>query len=202
MFASNRTTGHRRAALRAAVAVTALAVTAGMATTASAAQGDQPGPNSALRTTSVQGAKALSVDTAANKDTKAVIERNTTLAAAAANVCGSGYTISTGAWRLPTTSTVYGTLYTWTNGTTTGSRIYDKPICAVFFNDSGYTRYMGVRLSSNYTADAPKEDFGAYSQYAGPVYQKRGYCGEAYAYMENSNGKVMVDALRTVGSCN
>ncbi|WP_241266719.1 hypothetical protein [Streptomyces scabichelini] len=193
---------HSRTALRAAVAVTALAVTAGMATTASAAQGDQPGPSKSLKTVSVQGAEGLSVDTAASKDTKAVIENNKTLAAAAANVCGSGYTISTGAWRLPTQTSVYGTLYTWTNGTTTGSRIYDKPICAVFFNDSGYTRYMGVRLSSNYTADPDKEDFGAYSTYAGPVYQKRGYCGTAYAYMENSNGKVMVDALRTVGTCN
>lgn len=172
-----------------------------LVTPASAADKPAP-PNKPIQTVGVQGAKGLKVDKEAPGKTKRILESNTRLATAASNACGSSYTISTGAWRLPSSTTRYGTLYTWTNGTTTGSSIYDKPICALFFNDTGYTKYMGVRLRSNYTADAPDEDFGAYSQYAGPVYQKRGYCGKAYAYMEASNGTVLVDAIRTVGSCN
>ncbi|MFH9040459.1 hypothetical protein ACH4FA_14010 [Streptomyces sp. NPDC017966] len=141
--------------------------------------------------------KGVQVDEKASSDTRRIIEADAPAAVAAANVCGSGYTISTGAWRYDG----YGTTYTWTNGTS-GAGYYDRPICAVFFNDSGYTKYMGVRLRSNYTADAPAEDFGAFGSYAGPVYQKRGYCGTVYSYMEASNGNVLVDRTQTVGSCN
>ncbi|MEZ3178720.1 hypothetical protein KYY02_08385 [Streptomyces pimonensis] len=141
--------------------------------------------------------KGVQVDEKASSDTRRIIEADAPAAVAAANVCGSGYTISTGAWR----HDGYGTTYTWTDGTS-GAGYYDRPICAVFFNDSGYTKYMGVRLRSNYTADAPDEDFGAFGSYAGPVYQKRGYCGTVYSYMEASNGNVLVDRTQTVGSCN
>ncbi|MEU6553596.1 hypothetical protein ABZ915_25435 [Streptomyces sp. NPDC046915] len=186
-----------KTAIRLGVAATALlgVITASPAATAAdnaAATGNR------MRTVTISG---IAVDQRASAETKANIEADPQAAVAASNACGSGYTISTGAWQLPGASPRYGTLYTWTNGKTTGSGYYDKPICSLFFNDSGYTRYMGVRLKSNYTADAPKEDFGAYGEYAGPVYQNRGYCGTAYAYMEDSNGKVLVDALRTVGSC-
>ncbi|MEV8032702.1 hypothetical protein [Streptomyces sp. NPDC086182] len=64
---------------------------------------------------------------------------------------------------------------------------------------SSYTRYRGVRLEDNYTADT--EDFGAYSQYAGPVYQNKGYRGRAYSYMEEPSGNVVVDNLLAVGTC-
>ncbi|MYS32038.1 hypothetical protein GTW38_35045 [Streptomyces sp. SID7804] len=142
----------------------------------------------------IQGIK---VERQATAETKRIIESDARVAAATANVCGSGYTISTGAARYGT----YGTTYTWTNGTTTGDSYYDKPICAVFFNDTGYTRYMGIRLKDNYTSTADVEDFGAYRSYAGPVYQKRGYCGKAYSYME-IGGTAVVDNYLTVGSCN
>lgn len=162
---------------------------------ASAAEHPAPKANKPIATVDVKGVK---VDKEASAETRRIIESDALAAIATANVCGSGYTISTGAWRYST----YGTTYTWTNGTTTGSSYYDKPICAVFFNDTGYTRYMGVRLRSNYTADAPAQDFGAYGSYAGPVYQKRGYCGTVYSYMEDSSGRVLVDSVQTVGSCN
>ncbi|GGP51589.1 hypothetical protein ACWDY7_22210 [Streptomyces calvus] len=142
----------------------------------------------------IQGIK---VERQATAETKRIIESDARVATATANVCGSGYTISTGAARYGT----YGTTYTWTNGTTTGDSYYDKPICAVFFNDTGYTRYMGIRLKDNYTSTADVEDFGAYRSYAGPVYQKRGYCGKAYSYME-IGGTAVVDNYLTVGSCN
>jgi hypothetical protein len=184
-----------KTALRLGVA--AMAVTGLMTTVPAASAAERPAPKATerIQTVDVNGIK---VDKEATAETRRIIGADTVAATATANVCGSGYTISTGAWRYST----YGTTYTWTNGTTTGSSYYDKPICAVFFNDSGYTKYMGVRLSSNYTADAPAQDFGAYGSYAGPVYQKRGYCGTVYSYMEDSAGKVLVDNVETVGSCN
>ncbi|WP_030546638.1 hypothetical protein [Streptomyces albus] len=180
-----------RAAVTSAVVLGSLAV----APVASAAGQPEPGPTAPVRTVDIGG---VEVDKQASAETKRIIEADTGAATAAANVCGSGYSISTGAVRYGT----YGTTYTWTNGTSTGSSYYDKPICAVFFNDTGYTKYMGVRLRSNYTADAPKEDFGAYRSYAGPVYQKRGYCGKVYSYMKSSSGTDLVDNTFTVGSCN
>ncbi|MFV5997161.1 hypothetical protein ACNPQM_33410 [Streptomyces sp. NPDC056231] len=145
----------------------------------------------------VMDVKGVKVDKRASAETKRIIESNAEVAAAAANVCGSGYTISTGAARYGT----YGSVYTWTNGTTTGGSINDKPICAVFFNDTGSAHYMGIRLKDNYTATPDVEDFGTFSSYAGPVYQNRGYCGQVYSYMKVGS-KVVVDNYLGVGSCN
>ncbi|NEC89905.1 hypothetical protein G3I71_29790 [Streptomyces sp. SID12501] len=138
----------------------------------------------------------IKVDTEASAETKQIIQADTVVAAAAASVCGSGYTISTGAARYST----YGTAYTWTNGTTSGSSYYDRPICAVFFNDTGTAYSMGVRLKDNYTATPDDQDFGTYSTYAGPVYQNKGYCGQAYSYMKVGS-KVVVDNYLKVGAC-
>ncbi|MFF9805721.1 hypothetical protein ACF1G5_11390 [Streptomyces coeruleorubidus] len=165
-----------------------------IAPTASAADRSDVKSGASIATVDVKGVK---VAKEAPAETRRIIEANVGVAAAAANVCGSGYTISTGAARYGTN----GTTYTWTNGTTTGDRYYDKPICAVFFNDTGSARYMGIRLKDNYTDTPHTEDFGTYSTYAGPVYQKRGYCGEAYSYMK-SGSKVVVDNILTVGACN
>jgi hypothetical protein len=66
----------------------------------------------------------------------AFLQADATVTGAAANVCGSGCTISAGAAR-------YGTnagLYLWWNGKYNGSnKLYDKCICGVLFNDTGYT---------------------------------------------------------------
>ncbi|GAA2762265.1 hypothetical protein GCM10010103_13060 [Streptomyces paradoxus] len=170
-----------------------LAATA-MTPTASAVDQSGPKASAAIQTVDIKGVK---VAKEASAETKRIIEAEAGVAAAAANVCGSGYTISTGAARYGT----YGTTYTWTNGKTTGDRYYDKPICAVFFNDTGAAHYMGIRLKDNYTDTPHKEDFGTFSTYAGPVYQNRGYCGEAYSYMKVGS-RVVVDNILTVGSCN
>lgn len=69
----------------------------------------------------------------------------------------------------------------------------------MFFNDGGHDGYLGVRPDSEYTSDAPAEDFGACT---GPVHQKRGCFGTVHSSMQDSNGKVLVDRVRTVGSCN
>ncbi|MET9440333.1 hypothetical protein [Streptomyces sp. NPDC006610] len=162
--------------------------------TAPAALAAGPASNGSVGTVDIRGVK---VAAQASPETKRIIESSVEVAAAAANVCGSSYTISTGAARYGT----YGTTYTWTNGTTTGDSYYDKPICAVFFNDTGSARYMGIRLKDNYTSTPDTQDFGTYSSYAGPVYQKRGYCGQAYSYMK-AGSDVVVDNLLQVGHCN
>lgn len=121
-----------------------------------------------------------------------------TVTAAAANVCGSGYTISAGAARYGTNAS----LYLWWNGKYSGSnKLYDKYICGVLFNDTGSARSMGIRLKDNFTDTPHAEDFGTYSTYAGPVYQKRGGCGEAYSYMK-SGSRVVVDNTYTMSGCN
>ncbi|MDH6696167.1 hypothetical protein ACIQKE_09560 [Streptomyces griseoviridis] len=162
------------------------------ASTASAAEPSDDGPR--IEVVDVAG---VQVARQASAGTRPIIASAPAVAVAAAGVCGAGYTISTGAARYGR----YGTAYTWTNGRTTGGRYYDKPICAVFFNDTGAAHSMGVRLKDNYTATPDVEDFGTYSSYAGPVYQNKGYCGRAYSYMKVGNA-VVVDNYLAVGTCN
>lgn len=138
------------------------------------------------------------VDKEASDETKQIIAADAEVATAAANVCGSGYTISVRAARYGT----YGTTYTWTNGKITGDNAYyDRPICAVFFNDTGSAHYMRLKLADNYTSTPDVEDSGTFSSYAGPLYQNRGYCGTAYSNMK-IGGKNVVDNYLTVGACN
>lgn len=119
----------KTATIRVGIATTVMLGLMTAVPTASAAERPVPKENAPIATVEIKGIK---VDKEASAETRRLIEANSVAAAAAANVCGSGYTISTGAWRYST----YGTTYTWTNGTS-GSGYYDKPICAVFFNDTG-----------------------------------------------------------------
>ncbi|MFK0147422.1 hypothetical protein ACIQUZ_20280 [Streptomyces griseus] len=177
--------------------VAALLAAMMIAPAASAADRSDRNGSASIEVVHVKGVKGVKVDKRASAETRRIIESDVRVAAAAANVCGSGYTISTGAARYGT----HGTTYTWTNGASTGDSYYDKPICAVFFNDTGSARYMGIRLKDNYTATPDVQDFGTFSSYAGPVYQNRGYCGQAYSYMK-AGSSVVVDNYLTVGSCN
>ncbi|WP_326590880.1 hypothetical protein [Streptomyces brevispora] len=77
----------------------------------------------------------------------------------------------------------------------------DRPICAVFFNDTGAAHSMRLKLSTNYTSIPDVEGSGTFSSYAGPLYQNRGYCGQTYSYMK-AGTKVVVDNYMTVGACN
>lgn len=165
-----------------------------VAPASSAAEGNAPTGGASIATVNIQG---VTVDKQASDTTKSVIAADANAAVAAANVCGAGYTISVRAARYGT----YGTTYTWTNGKTTGSSYYDKPICAVFFNDTGVAHSMRLKLSTNYTSIPDVEDSGTFSSYAGPLYQNRGYCGQTYSYMKVGT-KVVVDNYMTVGACN
>jgi hypothetical protein len=164
------------------------------APTASAADRAEPKGSTQIETIDIKG---VEVDKQATDETKKIIAVDASAAAAAANVCGSGYTVSVRAARYGT----YGTTYTWTNGKTTGDSYYDKPICAVFFNDTGTAHSMRLKLADNYTSTPDVEDSGTFSSYAGPLYQNRGYCGQAYSYMKVGS-TVVVDNYLTVGACN
>ncbi|WP_327708897.1 hypothetical protein OG912_08930 [Streptomyces sp. NBC_00464] len=144
----------------------ALLVATVAAPAASAADGTGPTGSAPIATVNIQG---ITVDKQASDTTKSIVAANAGVAAAAANVCGTGYTISVSAARYGT----YGTTYTWTNGKTTGSSYYDKPICAVFFNDTGVAHSMRLKLADNYTDTADVEDSGTFSSYAGPLYHHR-----------------------------
>ncbi|WP_237304993.1 hypothetical protein [Streptomyces qaidamensis] len=182
-----------RSVRRSTVVAAALALTAVTATSADAAADlDTKEP----KIIELRGSKGLKVIEGA--DGKALLQANTTVTAAAANVCGSGYTISAGAARYGSNAS----LYLWWNGKYSGSnKLYDKYICGVLFNDTGSARSMGIRLKDNFTDTPHAEDFGTYSTYAGPVYQKRGGCGEAYSYMK-SGSSVVVDNTYTMSGCN
>lgn len=182
-----------RSVIRTTIAAAALAMTAVTATSANAAAdlGTKDPKIVELR-----GNKGLKMIEGA--EGKALLEANITVTAAAANVCGSGYTISAGAARYGTNAS----LYLWWNGKYSGSnKLYDKYICGVLFNDTGSARSMGIRLKDNFTDTPHTEDFGTYSTYAGPVYQKRGGCGEAYSYMK-SGSVVVVDNTYVMSGCN
>ncbi|GHC68365.1 hypothetical protein AB0N97_05830 [Streptomyces collinus] len=182
-----------RSVRRNAVVAAALALTAVTATSAdAAADSDTKEP----KIIELGGSKGLKMIEGA--DGKALLQADATVTAAAANVCGSGYTISAGAARYGTNAS----LYLWWNGKYSGSnKLYDKYICGVLFNDTGAARSMGIRLKDNFTDTPHAEDFGTYSTYAGPVYQKRGGCGEAYSYMK-SGSRVVVDNIYTMSGCN
>ncbi|MEU6184310.1 hypothetical protein [Streptomyces coeruleorubidus] len=182
-----------RSVIRTTIAAAVLALTAVTATSANAAADLGTKDPKIVELGGNKGLKVVE-----DADGKALLEANTTMTAAAANVCGSGYTISEGAARYGTNAT----LYLWWNGKYSGSnKLYDKYICGVLFNDTGSARYMGIRLKTNRTDIPPAEDFGTFSTYAGPVYQKRGGCGEAYSYMK-SGSKVVVDNTYVMHGCN
>ncbi|MFE5818179.1 hypothetical protein [Streptomyces sp. NPDC056479] len=165
-----------------------------------------PGQAVAATDNASAGAAVVQTDdlTFASQATKAdrsIVAANPQAAARAATVCGSGYTKILTAKRLPNDSTRYATVYVYTDGSTTGPRIYDKPTCGVLHNETGSAQYMGIRLKDNYTDTPDDEDFGTFSTYAGPVRQKKGYCGEVYSYMKKG-GRVVIDNISSVGTCN
>ncbi|WP_405506150.1 hypothetical protein [Streptomyces purpurascens] len=184
-----------RSVIRTTIVAAALALTAVTATSASANAAANLGVKDP-KIVELRDSKGLKMIEGAGG--KALLEANAPMAAAAANVCGSGYTISEGAARYGTNAT----LYLWWNGKYSGSnKLYDKYICGVLFNDTGSARSMGIRLKDNFTDTPHTEDFGTYSTYAGPVYQKRGGCGEAYSYMK-SGSQVVVDNTYKMSGCN
>ncbi|WP_392674645.1 hypothetical protein [Streptomyces sp. LN785] len=120
---------------------------------------------------------------------------------AAAVVCGSGYNLYR-ADPLPDLDTRQGTLFVYIKGTNGASN--DTPTCSIFDNNTGSTKWMKLKLCSNYTADGCATDQGNFSQYAGPVYRTRGGCGTVTALMKTteSASKYIINAVRDATNCN
>ncbi|WP_406278140.1 hypothetical protein OHT93_36455 [Streptomyces sp. NBC_00191] len=143
------------------------------------------------------GSKPLLFSPEANAPTRAVAAADPAAAAAAANVCGAGYTLYY-AERLPDERR-FGTLFIYTKP----GAAENQPVCAIFDNNTGVAKYMKIKLCSNWIADGCTQDSGTFSQYAGPVYQKRGGCGKVTAIMTNSasSSTALIDAVRSTTAC-
>lgn len=132
--------------------------------------------------------------------TKSIAAENPAAVVAAATVCGAGYNLSY-AERLPDASRK-GTLFTYIKGT--GGASNDTPTCAIFENNTTSTKWMKIKLCSNYTAEGCASDEGNFSQYAGPVYRVHGGCGDVTALMKSTSASstYIVNAVRGATSCN
>ncbi|MFF4224254.1 hypothetical protein ACFYZH_15510 [Streptomyces abikoensis] len=144
-----------------------------------------------------QAAETIQFSPKASAAARTIAKADVKAAARAGNVCGSGWNLYN-AEQLPEPNRRFGTLFTYTRDSGGGS---DTPTCAIFDNNTGSKKYMKIKLCSNYTDTPCKSDEGWFSEYAGPVYQDRGGCGDVYAIMKDSAGGVLIDAKRGATSC-
>ncbi|MHC0430862.1 hypothetical protein ACX6XY_11815 [Streptomyces sp. O3] len=145
-------------------------------------------------------AENVPVSGLASEGTRKAVEQKPQRALLSGVVCGSSYPTLVHAERLPYPSNRKATVYIW-QGKTTGPNFYDKAICATLWNDTGKRHKVEARLCSNYTSDGCDTNSGWFSSYAGPVYQKRGYCGTMRSRMW-IDGKMVVSRINRVGWCN
>ncbi|MEU7137639.1 hypothetical protein [Streptomyces sp. NPDC046261] len=146
-------------------------------------------------------APGVKVTAKADKNTRAIAAASPAAVAAGTSLCGAGYTLDY-AERLPDASRK-GTLFTYTKPIPPGGSYNDIPTCAIFDNNTGSAKYMKLKLCSNYTAVPCAVNEGTFSQYAGPVFQKKGGCGLVYAIMKTSKSasSAIIDAKRGATAC-
>jgi hypothetical protein len=110
-----------------------------------------------------------------------------------ASLCGSGYAL-TYAERLPDASRL-GTLFTYKNRAGAS--------CAVFDNNSGFTKYMKLKLCENSPGQPCVTDEGNFSEYAGPIRVKKGFCATVTAIMKDSKSSriPLIDRVLAVPPC-
>ncbi|MEU9010288.1 hypothetical protein AB0D12_10965 [Streptomyces sp. NPDC048479] len=79
----------------------------------------------------------------------------------------------------------------------------NQPVCSILDNNTSSAKCTELKLCSNIIADGCTQDSGAFTQYAGPVHQKRGGCGEVTAIMKTSSGAstALIDAVRGTTAC-
>lgn len=141
-----------------------------------------------------------SIAAKADIHTRSIAAANPAPAAAAETVCGAGYKLYQ-AEMLPDQSRK-ATLFVYIKGDNPASN--DTPTCAILDNNTGGTKWMKIKLCSNYTAEGCDSDSGNFSEYAGPVYRKHGGCGTVTALMKNtsSSSTYIVNAVRDATNCN
>ncbi|MEU8998952.1 hypothetical protein AB0952_25760 [Streptomyces caniferus] len=129
----------------------------------------------------------------AKSETRAIAAADPQAVQAMASLCGSGYAL-TYAERLPD-ATRFGTLFTYKNAAGAS--------CAVFDNNSGFTKYMKLKLCENSPGQPCATDEGNFSQYAGPVRVKSGFCATVTAIMKDSKSShaALIDRVTTVPPC-
>ncbi|MFD3652896.1 hypothetical protein [Streptomyces sp. NPDC058620] len=142
------------------------------------------------------------VSSVANSETRAEAAANPEAVQAAATLCGTGYVLEN-ASALPTSTDRKGTLFTYGKEPYSGG-INDQPTCAIFDNNTSTSKWMKLKLCSNYTAVACTTDEGNFSQYAGPVFQSKGGCGNVTALMKTSSASTtyLINAVRSATTCN
>ncbi|WP_039934086.1 hypothetical protein [Streptomyces viridochromogenes] len=136
--------------------------------------------------TAVRAAASVSVLTAAVLTApQAVAAEQPAPAAAAATVCGSGYTLSK-AIPLPVgtdPSERLGTLFAYENG---------GKGCVILDNNVGRSQYMLVQVCKVGGTSCDK-DAGNFSEYAGPVYVSSFACAPVTAKMGSSSSSLYIN---------
>ncbi|MFI6583015.1 hypothetical protein [Embleya sp. NPDC050493] len=142
---------------------------------------------------------AVKLSDRADADTRAFAAAHPGAVRAALVVCGANYVLEN-AERLPSSDNRLATLFTYR---IPGNIPNDEPTCAILDNNTASTKWMKLKLCSNWIADGCAEDVGNFTSYAGPVYRARGGCGKVYAIMKNSagSGSALVDAIRNATNC-
>lgn len=129
-----------------------------------------------------------------NSATRVIAAADPQAVQATASLCGSGYKL-TYAERLPDANTRLGTLFTYQNGAGAS--------CAVFDNNSGFTKYMKLKLCQNSPGQPCVTNEGNFSRYAGPVRVKKGFCATVTAIMKDSKSShaAIIDRQLAVPPC-
>ncbi|WP_327325000.1 hypothetical protein OG735_22665 [Streptomyces sp. NBC_01210] len=114
----------------------------------------------------------------ASKETREFAAANPGEVAAAANACGSGYTL-TRAIPLPVGTDPRLRLATvFTYNSQAGG-------CLIFDNNTGRAQSMTAKVCDGYPGTKCDSDSGTFSEYAGPVYTKYPVCATVTAKMSN-----------------
>ncbi|MER6613898.1 hypothetical protein [Streptomyces xantholiticus] len=117
---------------------------------------------------------AVQITPEASQETRDFVAANRAEAAAAANVCGSGYSVSK-AIPLPQGTDPrerLATLFTYV-GQAGG--------CAILDNNTGRAHSMTLQVCDGYPGTRCDSDSGTFSQYAGPVYTRHQICATVTA---------------------
>ncbi|PJE96519.1 hypothetical protein CUT44_18720 [Streptomyces carminius] len=152
----------------------------------------------APQASAVNAAEILGVRVSASADagTHAIAAADPQAVQAAANLCGSGYSLNY-AERLPDERR-FGTLFTYENGR--------NSVCAIFDNNLGVRKYMKLKLCDNRVNGVCKTDEGNFTQYAGPVRitSDAAQCSKVTAIMKDSasSNVAIIDRVTTATHCN
>ncbi|WP_327370811.1 hypothetical protein [Streptomyces sp. NBC_01217] len=128
---------------------------------------------------------AVQVAETADATTRAIAQSDPQAVAAAANVCGTGYTLSKGI-PLPLGTDPQlrlATLFAYENG---------GKGCAILDNNVGASRYMYLKVCK-VDGTGCDTDTGNFSEYAGPVYVSSFACAPVTAKMGTSSSSLFIN---------